>query len=416
MISDASSTTGADATTARDLILKAGEARRIRRGHPWVFANEIDSVRSPLSTFAAGDSARLVESDGRFIAWVDVSPGGALCGRVTSRREERPADVDWLRGRITRALALRAQLFAEPFYRLVHGDGDALSGLVIDRFDDVFVVQAGSPGMQRRLDVVADVLEDLFSPRAILRKDDAEGVRQAPAQQAAVTPPVEASVLRGTFSGSVSVRSHGLEFEAPITAGQKTGWYYDQAWNREVFARLPLAGASVLDVYSYVGAFGVLAAARGADRVLCVDSSAPALDVVARNAARNGVEGRIHCERMDAQAALAALAERKERFDIAVVDPPAFIRRRADHARGEQQYRRVYGAALAVLKPDSFLVAASCSALLTADEHLAAVRTAARQARRDVFVVHRGCQAPDHPVHPLVDTTDYLKCLVCRVL
>ena len=391
----------------RVLVMRAGESRRVRRGHPWVYSNEIDNTRTPLLSFAAGEVAELTEPDGVFVAWIDINPHALLCGRVLSRRRDLVPNADWLGERLDAALGLRQRFYSEPYYRLVYGDADGLSGLVIDRFNDVFVVQIGSAGMEARLELLVELLSSRFSPRAIVLKNDStsrelEGL------------PSYVRVVAGEFDDPVTVLAGGLRFSASVLDGQKTGWYYDHADNRAWLARLPLAGASVLDLYSYVGAWSLAAASAGASSVLAVDSSQPALAGVIANAAANGMERIVSTLASDALLVLGEMKDAGQRFDVVILDPPAFIRRRADEKRGHDMYRRLNVAALNVLAPGGLMVSASCSALLSADEHLAAVRTAARQARRNVALVHRGGQAPDHPVLPTLDATEYLKCLFLK--
>ena len=391
----------------RAVAFRAGESRRVRRGHPWVYSNEIDNARTPLLGFARGEVVELVEPDGTFVAWIDLNPHALLCGRVLSRRREQAPDAQWLGQRLDAALGVRQRFFATPFYRLVYGDADGLSGLVIDRFDDVLVVQTGSAGMEARLALLTDLLVERFAPRAIVLKNDA-------AARELEGLPSYVRVASGTFTDPATVQAGGMTFNAPVLAGQKTGWYYDHADNRAWLAGLPLTGASVLDLYSYVGAWSLAAAAAGAATVLAVDSSPLALDGVQANAASNGLAGVVSTQAGDVLQVLTGLKDAARRFDVVILDPPAFIRRRTDERRGQDMYRRLNVAALNVLAQGGLLVTASCSALLKADDHLAAVRTAARQARRNVALVHRGGQSPDHPVLPALDATEYLKCLFLK--
>ena len=391
----------------RVLVMRAGESRRVRRGHPWVYSNEIDNTRTPLLGFAAGDVTQLVEPDGGFVAWIDINPHAVLCGRVLSRKQEVVPDADWLGERLDAALGLRQRFYLDPYYRLVYGDADGLSGLVIDRYNDVFVVQVGSAGMEARLPLLVDMLVSRFAPRAVVLKNDGKA-RELEGLATYVR------VAAGVFEDPVTVLAGGMRFTAPVLAGQKTGWYYDHADNRAWLGRLSLAGASVLDLYSYVGAWSLAAASAGASSVLAVDSSQSALAALAANAAANGLQRSVSTLAGDALQLLGEMKEAGRRFDVVILDPPAFIRRRADEKRGQDMYRKLNVAALNVLAAGGLMVSASCSALLSADDHVAAVRTAARQSRRNLAVVHRGGQSPDHPVLPTLDATEYLKCLFLK--
>ncbi len=389
------------------MLLREGEARRVRRGHPWVFSNEVDTARSPFARFTAGATVALRDHDGSFIGWADVQPQALLCARVLSRVEAETPDADWLRARLRAALARRERLFAEPFYRLVYADADGLSGLVVDRYADVRGVQTGSAGMERRLPLIVALLVELFAPRAVVLKNDTAARSQEHL-------PEVVEVAYGSFEDPLHVRALGLEYETPLLAGQKTGWYFDHTDNRRWLvdrwlARAP--GARVLDLYAYAGAWSLAAAAAGAGSVLAVDSSVPALGVLAANASHNGFERIVETLQSDVPKALGRFAAEGRQFDVVVLDPPAFVRRRADEKSGKDMYRKLNLDALRVLAPGGLLVSASCSALLTADDHMAAVRTAARQGRRDLSLVHRGGPGPDHPVHPALPMSEYLKCL-----
>ena len=397
------------------MFLREGESRRVRRGHPWVFSNEVDIKRSPFTGFDAGETVKLRDGDGSFIGWADVQPHALLCARVISRSETDLPDAQWLANRIVLARARRDRLYAQPFYRLIYADADGLSGLIVDRFDDVLVVQTGSAGMERRLPMLVDILVAEFKPRAVVLKNDTSARVQEQL-------PEVVEVAFGSFTDPLRVEALGLTFHTPLLTGQKTGWYFDHTDNRRWLCERWLggaaertnqarAGARVLDLYAYAGAWSLAAAHAGASAVLAVDSSAPALAVLAENAERNGLSAQVETLQLDVPKALAQLATAGRQFDVVVLDPPAFIRRRADEKAGKDAYRKVNLDALRVLAPGGLLVSASCSALLSADDHLAAVRTAGRQARRELVLLHRGGSGPDHPVHPALPMSEYLKCL-----
>ena len=400
----------------KTMFLREGESRRVRRGHPWVFSNEVDIKRSPFAGFDAGETVKLRDGDGSFIGWADVQPHALLCARVISRSETDLPDAQWLANRITLARARRDRLYTQPFYRLIYADADGLSGLIVDRFDDVLVVQTGSAGMERRLPALVDILVAEFKPRAVVLKNDT-------AARAQEQLPEVVEVAYGSFADPLRVEALGLTFQTPLLTGQKTGWYFDHTDNRRWLTERWMggaanptgnqgrAGARVLDLYAYAGAWSLAAARAGASSVLAVDSSAQALAVLAENAERNGLNAQVETLQLDVPKALARLAAEGRQFDVVVLDPPAFIRRRADEKAGKDAYRKVNLDALRVLAPGGMLVSASCSALLSADDHLAAVRTAGRQARRELVLLHRGGSGPDHPVHPALPMSEYLKCL-----
>jgi len=385
------------------LRLKRNEDRRLQAGHLWVFSNEIDTAQTPLGRFAAGDLVRLVAHNDRALGLAYVNPRSLICARLLDTWQ--CPDAAWFEARIRRALALRERLFPAPYYRLVYGESDALPGLVIDRFGAACVVQIGTAGMERMKPLIQRALADLFGTEAVLYKNDS-----AARELEGLPCYVEST---GDVSGLGQVVEDALQFQAPVLEGQKTGWFFDQSANRRALTKYVRPGARVLDVFSYVGAWGVRAAAAGAGEVLCVDSSAPALDVARENAARNGVA--VETRKGDAFDVLEALAAERARFDVVIVDPPAFAKRKKDLPKAEAAYKRVNQLAMNLLAPEGILVSCSCSYHLDAADLRIAIGKAARGAKRQVQILERGGQAPDHPVHPSIPETDYLKAYFCRV-
>jgi 23S rRNA (cytosine1962-C5)-methyltransferase len=297
-------------------------------------------------------------------------------------------------------------LYAKPFYRLVHGESDGLPGLVLDRYGDVVVAQAGTAGMEALKAEVVAAVEQVIAPHAFIWKNDS-GARDLEG----LPSYVEAAF--GEAPDHVEVEENGVRFRVPTGRGQKTGWFYDQAANRAAFLKY-VPGARVLDVFSYLGAWGLSAARAGAAEVVCVDSSAPALDLLQKSADDNGLA--VHTRRGDAFDVLAALREAGERFDVVVVDPPAFIKRRRDIPKGQAAYRKLNQLAMQLLPRDGILVSCSCSHHLAQEDLVDAIQQAARHLGRFVQIVAVGGHAPDHPIHPAIPETRYLKALVCRVV
>jgi 23S rRNA (cytosine1962-C5)-methyltransferase len=319
----------ADRAPLPELRLKQGEERRIEGGHLWVFSNEVDTGRTPLPAFRPGEPVRLVSARDRFLGYACVSPQALICARILGRDPAHPPSAALLAQRLQRALALRERLFPRPFYRLVHGEGDGLPGLVLDRYDDVIVGQAGTAGMEAmKADVVAAVRR-VVAPRLFVWKNDsaARELEGLPAYVEADGGEVPASVL---------VEENGIAFRAPLAEGQKTGWFFDQAANRRALLKY-VPGARVLDVFSYVGAWGLAASKAGASEVTCVDASATALAAVGQTAAAHGLG--VRSLKGDAFDALAELHRSGARYDVVILDPPAFIKRRKQVPRGEAAYR-----------------------------------------------------------------------------
>lgn len=390
------------------LYLRKREERRLRSGHPWVFSNEVDVQRSPLTGFEPGQEVDILASGGRWLASGYVNPHSLICARVVSRRAGETLGRELLLRRLREALALRERLYAQPFYRLAFGESDALPGLVVDRYGEVLAVQIGTAGMERLREEIVAALDELLAPRAVVLRNDLgsralEGLDQY----------VETAL--GQVTGPVLLEEHGARFEVDPRAGQKTGWYFDHRPNR---ARLGVwAGqARVLDVFAYTGAWGVQAAVAGAAAVLCVDSSAAALEQARHNAALNGVESRVDTRSGDAFEVLRELHAAGERYEVVVLDPPAFIRRRRDQRSGEEAYRRVNRLAAQLLGAGGILVSASCSAHLARERLRELLAAGAHQARRGLQIVEAGEQGPDHPLHPALPETAYLKLYWSRIL
>lgn len=389
------------------LQLKKNEERRIRAGHLWVYSNEVDTAATPLKGFQPGQQVQLLAHNGKSLGNGYVNPNSLICARLVSRDARYALDRSLLVHRLNIALALRERLFEVPYYRLVYGEADQLPGLVIDRYGDVCVVQCTTAGMEAVRDQVVEALHKALQPAGILLRADS-AVRQLEGLDL-----YQDSV--GQVPEQVSVEEHGLRFSVSLSQGQKTGWFYDQRMNR---ARLRnyVSGKRVLDVFSYVGAWGLQAAAGGAGEVLCVDASETALAQIHANAAANGVSARVATLQGDAFEALAELRSAQEKFDVVVLDPPAFIKRKKDAKAGEQAYYRLNQLGMQVLGRDGILVSSSCSHHLAESQFQKLLLHCSRHLDRHLQLLERGHQAPDHPVHPAIAETSYLKAMFCRVL
>jgi 23S rRNA (cytosine1962-C5)-methyltransferase len=388
------------------LRLKRGEERRLASGHLWVFSNEIDSDRTPLGAFAPGAVAELRSYRDAFLGYVCVNPHALICARILSRDAAQPVDASLIEGRLRLALALRERLGDTRYCRWVFGESDLLPGLVLDRYGELVVGQIATAGMEALKEEIAAAVRTVVGPAALFWKNDSA------ARDLEHLPHV-AEAAFGAVPAEVEVVEAGLSFTAPLADGQKTGWFYDQCANRARFRRYVARDARVLDVCSYVGAWAVTALHQGAARALCVDSSPLALELAGRNAQRNG--GTLEVLRADAFEALKMLGAQGARFDLVVLDPPAFIKRKKDTGAGQAAYRKLNQLALALLADEGLLVSCSCSYHLAAEELLDAIQSAARHRGRFVQVLEAGGQSPDHPVHPAIPETRYLKAFFCRV-
>jgi 23S rRNA (cytosine1962-C5)-methyltransferase len=386
------------------LRLKRNEDRRLHAGHLWIFSNEVDTVQSPLVKFKAGELVRVLAHNDRALGLAYVNPQSLIAARML--QTWKMPDAAWLAQRIRVALRLRERLYPKPYYRLVYGESDGLPGLVIDRYGSACVVQIGTAGMEALKPHIQEALSQVLRCEAVLFKNDGS------AREMEGLPSYVETAM-GSFERPALVIEDGLEFAAPLAEGQKTGWFFDQAANRRALAKYVGKGARVLDVFSYVGAWGVRAAHGGAREVICVDSSAAALELASANAERNGYK--IVARKGDAFDVLEDLVKQGARFDIVVIDPPAFAKRKKDLPKALAAYKRLNQLAIQAIADDGILVSCSCSFHVSAEDLQDAIAKAARGADRHLQILEMGGQAPDHPVHPAIPETRYLKTYFCRV-
>jgi 23S rRNA (cytosine1962-C5)-methyltransferase len=376
--------------------------RRAEGGHPWIYSNEI-VMDAAAKALAPGTLVTLRRTDGRPFGVAMFNPRTLIAARVLDRDSGRAIGKRFFTRRIERALKLRERLYDAPYYRLVHAEADGLPGLVIDRFGAVLVVQANAAGMDRLLPVITDALRDLLAPKTIVLRNDSpartlEGLE------------LETLVALGTIGGPVPVEEGGTVFAADVLAGQKTGWFFDQRDNRGFITGLA-AGARVLDLYCYSGGFAVGAAHKGAAAVLGIDRSEPALALAAEAARRNGVAEACVFRRGDVFAEAAALATAGERFDIVIADPPPFARSKREVPAALRGYRKLARLAAQATAPAGFVFLASCSHNVEAADFAEAVRRGLVDAGRFARILRSTGASPDHPVHPALPESAYLKAL-----
>lgn len=388
-----------------ELRLKRGEDRRLSAGHLWVFSNEVDTARTPLQNFQPGALCRVVSDRDKFLGYAYVNPHSLICARILSREPSFAPGKSLIVHRLQVAQSLRRRLYDKPYYRLAHGESDGLPGLVLDRFGDVIVGQIATAGMEAMREDIEAAVRKVIAPLALIWKNDS-GARDLEGL------PHYEQIAFGEQPQSLSVEEGGVRFTVPVSGGQKTGWFFDQASNR-LALRKYVGGARVLDVFSYLGAWGLGASRAGATEVTCVDSSASALEGLQANAAANGLK--VSVMRGDGFDVLESLHAEGRRFDVVIVDPPAFIKRKKDAPKGEAAYKRLNQLAMQLLERDGFLVSCSCSYHLEADSLVNAIQRAARHLNRFAQIVEVGGQAPDHPIHPAIPETKYLKAFFVRV-
>jgi 23S rRNA (cytosine1962-C5)-methyltransferase len=384
-------------TAHKTIRLKPREGRRARAGAPWIFSNEID-LDAATKAVPPGSIVNVAFDDGQPLGTGYFNPKSLIAIRLLADDCDVAIDADFFAARLKRAGALRDSLYARPFYRLTHAEGDGLPGLVIDRFGDTLTVQIGTAGMEKQLNAILAALDKVFSPATVILRADAPS-RALEGLDSYV------KTVKGE-GHRIAVEENGARYIADLREGQKTGWYYDQRDNRAFIA--PLAkGKTVLDAYSYTGGFGILAAKAGAAEVVCLDSSAPALALAEESARTNGVK--ITPVKADVFEELERLAAAGERFDIVLADPPPFVKSKKDLEPGAKAYRKLARLAAQVTAPGGLLMLASCSHNIPAERFAAECAQGLLRSGRHAALIRQAGAGPDHPVHPLLPESAYLK-------
>ncbi len=390
-----------------ELFLKKHEEKRLKQGHLWIFSNEVDIRRSPLNQFDTGEIVTVKDAQGKALGTAYINPNTLICARLLSRKANLKISGSFFKKRLTNALTLRQHLFDKPFYRMVFAESDGLPGLIIDRFGDVLSLQINTAGMERLKDILISTLVDLLQPTAIVLKND-NASRELEGLSS------DSVVAYGQLPEELIIEENQARFAVDILQGQKTGWFYDHRISRGRLAALA-NNQTVLDLFCYAGGWGIPAAMSGAKQVVCVDSSEHALNNARGNAVLNHVENNMDFVRSDVFDYLKQAREERLRFDIIVLDPPALIKRKKDFKSGLEAYRRLNHLALQVLNPQGILVSASCSHHLSRTNLHEILRSSARHIDRHLEFFDMPGQGPDHPVHPALAETNYLKTFFCRV-
>lgn len=390
-----------------EIFLKKNEEQRLRKGHLWVFSNEVDTRRTVLGDLEPGQLVNVNAADGKALGTAYINPHTLICARLLSRKSGLSCGVKFFKSRLSTALALREHLFDKPFYRLVFGESDGLPGLVVDRFGEIISVQITTAGIEKQKEALLTALLELLEPKAIVLKNDNN-------QRLLEGLPLENEIVHGNLPNELMIEENGCRFKIDIQEGQKTGWFYDHRDSRNRLAAL-CRNRSVLDLFSYSGAWSIPAAVSGASEVTCVDASESALALASENAQLNRVKQNMHFMHSDVFDYLKAARQDNKRYDIIVLDPPALIKRKKDFKQGYEAYRRLNHLALQILAPGGILVSASCSHHLGRDALHEILRSSARHIDRHLIFFATGGQGPDHPVHPAIPETDYLKTFFCAV-
>ena len=392
--------------TDRPLIrLAPGGDRRVKAGHPWAFSNEI-AMTPALRALPPGGVVRLEGDDGvRHGAW-QFNPHSLIAARRLDTDPAAGCDAAWYRARIGACLGLRERLFDTPFYRLVHAEADGLPGLIIDRYGDAVAMQANTAGMEAATPHILAALQDLFAPRVVVARNDS-AVRKLEGLEEAVT------LLHGT-DGTATVEESGLRFPVDLLGGQKTGWFFDQRANRAMVARF-CAGRTMLDAFCHTGGFGLAAAAAGAASVTLLDRSEHALDLAMQGARLAGFGDRVTALKAEALEQLERMTASGRRFEVVVADPPAFAKTRKDQPAALRGYAKLARLAAGLVAPDGILFIASCSHHVAPPDFAEAVSWGVHKARREARILASVGAGPDHPVHPALPESAYLKGLLLHL-
>ena len=386
--------------------LAPGRHKRVRAGHPWAYSNEI-AMTADARALPPGSIVRLHDSADGPLGTAMFNPRPLISARLLTPDPDAAIDRDLLAARLTGALALRERLFDVPYYRLAWSEADGLPGLVLDRYGDAAAAQLNTAGMDCLAEELTEAVFATVGVRSVVFRNDtaARTLEGLPSGTSHAGAPVE---------GPVEIVENGARFPVDLTAGQKTGWFYDHRENRARVAALA-RDMDVLDAYSYVGGFGIQAAASGARSVTCLDRSEAALALGAEAAKRNGVAGVCDFLRGDVFRTLEEFARDGRSFDIVVCDPPAFVKSKKDLATGLKGYRKLIRLAAQCVRPGGFLFVASCSQQVDSGQFAEALRGALRSLRRGGRVLHRGGAGPDHPIHPYLPESAYLKAMLLQL-
>lgn len=381
--------------------------RRLKTGYPWVFRSEVLNVKQVVN-LPSGQIVDFVREKGDFVARGFFNPKPQLVGRVLTTRFEEQIDSDFIFRKIEIALHFRDSLYSEPFYRLIHAESDGMPGVIIDRYGDVLSCQINTAGMDALWSHIEEALKTLIKPKTIILKNDTAS-RETEGLE------MEVKLSYGSLDGAVQIEENETKFLVDLLEGQKTGWFFDQRDNRAWVAEMS-KGKSIIDIFCHTGGFGITAGKKGAESITFVDSSAPALKMVEKNSALNGIAD--SCETIEGKAfeVMEELERKGKLFDVVSVDPPAFIKSRKDMASGMKGYSKLAKLAAPLVKKGGILFFASCSHHADVKELADNVAEGISKSGRPFQLIKTSGAAPDHPVNPFLPETGYLKAFTYRFL
>lgn len=378
---------------------------RIANGHPWVFANEIGDQEAGAKP---GDIVELYSYNGSFMGKGYYNPKSQIRIRLLTRDKDEVIDAAFFHRKIEEAWAYRQQLGYTENCRLIFGEADGLPALIIDKFNDYFVIQTLALGIEVWKDEIVDAIQKIFNPKGIYERNDVpvrdlEGI------------PQHKGFLSEEFDTNIIINENGLKFHVDIENGQKTGYFLDQQDNRRAIERI-VKGANVLEAFTYTGTFSLHAGMYGAKSVLGLDISEKAVADARKNAELNGLENICKFEAVNAFDALKKWSKEGRQYDVVMLDPPAFTKSRASINKAVTGYKEINLRGIKLVKPGGFLVTASCTNLVTPELFINTIQSAANDARRQLRQVEWRSQSADHPIMWDVPATHYLKFLIAQVL
>jgi 23S rRNA (cytosine1962-C5)-methyltransferase len=385
------------------ITLKKNADRRIRKGHLWVFSNEI--AQPPVSSLEPGSIHELCDTHGEFMGMVYANPASLITSRLLSRKKV-VIDEILISERLSAAFEMRKTFSRErDSYRMVFAESDFLPGLIVDKYSDYLSVQSLTAGMDKLMDFVLECLESIAAPKGIYLRNDSparglEGI------------PLDKRPAFGRAPEIVEISSGGLKFLVNIIEGQKTGFFLDQEFNRGLMKKYVTPGAKVLDLFCYTGAWGIHALGAGAESVTAVDSSRSALEMAVENARQSGFSDRYTALK---DSVVDFLKKIKDSWDVVVIDPPAFIKNKGQFKEGWKAYIDVNRRAMGRLRPGGILISCSCSHHMDQASFEEALLAAARQNGREIRILEVRGQGPDHPVLLSMPETRYLKVVTAIV-
>lgn len=387
--------------------LKPGHDKRVRAGHPWAFANEIQ-LDADARLLAPGTLVRLLDGAGQPLGTASFNLHSLIAARILSNDPDQALDRGFFTARLQAARDLRERFFAEPYYRLVHAEADRLPGIVIDRYGAILVIQINTAGAERLLPELLAAAQDLLQPAGVVLRNDAP-VRSLEGLESYVR------LASGTVTPPIELRENQVRYLADPLGGQKTGWFFDLREPRALIGKLA-GGARVLDAYCHTGAFALQAAVAGAAEVIGIDRAAPALELAAAAAKLNQVAGKCRFVQADAFAELERLgAQGGQRFDLLIADPPSFVKAKKELKSGVKGYRKLTRLATRLVAPGGFLFIGCCSHHVPEPDFAEEVSRGLVAAGRGGRIVAAGGAGADHPIHPQLPESAYLKWRILQV-